>query len=215
MSKPASERTSEVYHWQAAAAFLLIAALYSVLPDRLRFGPRWVMLAVVVPLLALTILTRRRGRHDLTHHIGRLMTGVLTAAVAVSAVFLITRLPGGKVPGSELLYEAGLIWVSNILVFALWYWEVDGGGPGMRKLGSYRDEDVVFPQYQQDPNGPIVPWMPEFVDYLFLAFNTSTAFSPTDTLPLTHTAKAVMAVQSVAALATIGLVVARAVNILG
>ncbi len=188
--------------------------MYAVLPDRLRFGPRFLMLAIVIPLLAGAILTRRRGRHDLTHHIGRLMTGVVTAALIISAIFLVTRLPGGKVPGSELLYQAGLIWVSNILVFALWYWEVDGGGPGARKLGSYRSEDVVFPQYQQDPNGPIVPWMPEFVDYLFLAFNTSTAFSPTDTLVMSRRVKLLMVTQSMISLVVIAVIAARAINTL-
>ncbi len=214
MTQPGLKRTAGVARWQSATAFLAIGAIYAALPDRLRFGPRWLMLAAVVVLLSLVFITRRQGRHDLTHHAGRLLTGLVTVAVALSAVFLVTRLPGGKVPGLELLQQAGLIWISNILLFALWYWEIDGGGPGIRRLGSYRSEDLVFPQFQQDPNGPIVPWMPDFADYLFLAFNTSTAFSPTDTLVLSRRLKLLMVTQSMISLMVIAVIAARAINTL-
>jgi uncharacterized membrane protein len=111
-----------------------------------------------------------------------------------------------------LLREATVLWCINILVFALWYWELDGGGPLERHQCGHQAADFLFPQ---QANGNPQQWVPHFLDYLFLAFTTATAFSPTDTMPLTRTAKASMMIEAILALTILVLLAARAVNILG
>jgi uncharacterized membrane protein len=124
---------------------------------------------------------------------------------------LIAALPGHKQPPAELLRSAAALWVSNILVFASWYWRLDAGGPNAReRRGEHTEGAFLFPQMTL----PDSDWMPGFVDYLFLAFNTSTAFSPTDVPVLSRWAKGMMMVQSTISLTTIALLAARAVNIL-
>jgi hypothetical protein len=116
-----------------------------------------------------------------------------------------------------LVKSALLIWVTNVVAFAVWYWEIDRGGPFARAPEHEREAeraDLLFPQMTVDLPG-WKGWLPGFTDYLFVSFTAATAFSPTDTMPLTHTAKTVMAIQSITALLTVGLVIARAVNILG
>ncbi|MGI8554606.1 MAG: hypothetical protein ACR2PL_28010 [Dehalococcoidia bacterium] len=202
-----------VPHWPAAITLLAIGLGYLLVPDRLRIGPSWLLLAAVIVLLIPLFLARWRGYHDLTHWLGRSATALVTLAVAISAVFLVARLPGSKMSGSELLHEAALIWLINILVFALWYWEIDGGGPRVRRPGYYQSLDFVFPQFQQDTPGA-KGWMPGFVDYVFFAFNTSTAFSPTDTTILSQRAKALMMTQSMISLTVLAVLAARAINTL-
>jgi hypothetical protein len=114
---------------------------------------------------------------------------------------------------AELLRAAVHMWVVNVLLFGLWCWQLDGGGPLKRRTCAPHERDFLFPQ-QTEPALAESGWHPEFLDYLYISFTNAAAFSPTDTMPLTHTAKAVMAAQSVTALLTVALVVARAVNIL-
>ena len=106
-----------------------------------------------------------------------------------------------------------LIWLTNFLIFALWYWELDRGGPGRRAAGHDAAPDFLFPQMTDDRIEP-VQWRPVFIDYLYVSLTNATAFSPTDTMPLTHMAKSIMGVQALVSLVTIGLIVSRAVNIL-
>jgi hypothetical protein len=134
-------------------------------------------------------------------------------------VLLITRLPAHKDPPLHLLRAAGALWLANMLVFASWYWRLDGGGPNARdQRGVHTDGAFLFPQMLMDPQQRKTmgedDWSPGFIDYLFLAFNTSTAFSPTDVPVLSRWAKAMMIVQSSISLATLALLAARAVNIL-
>ncbi len=204
----------EVRRLPAAIALVAVAIAYLFLPQRLRVGPPWLMLVVVLVLLAALLIFHRTGYHSIAYRLGRIITGLVTLAVGISAVFLITRLPGGKLSGNDLLQQAGLVWLANIVVFALWYWEIDGGGPAVRTRTHYRSVDFVFPQFQQDPNGPPEPWMPDFFDYLFLAFNTSTAFSPTDTLVLSRRVKLLLMAQSLISLVVIAVLAARAINTL-
>jgi uncharacterized membrane protein len=208
------EREAEAVRWPIAIAFVLIAVAYAVLPDRLRAGPPWLLLLLLLPLIAATALSRRRGRHDIALWLGRTMTALVTLTLAISVVFLLTRLSASKVSGSFLLSSAASLWATNIGVFALWYWELDSGGPAERRPGNYHSIDFVFPQFQQDPEGAESYWLPDFVDYLFLAFNTSTAFSPTDTLVLSRRAKALMMAQSIISLIVLAVLAARAVNVL-
>ncbi len=213
MADPANPWRS-VPRWQAAVALLAIGLIYLALPQQVRVGPSWLVLVVVVIVSVPIFVTHLRGRHRLSHGFGRALTVLVALAVGVSAIFLLTRLPGGKIPGSDLLREAALIWVANILAFAVIYWEIDGGGPGWRRRGSYASRDFIFPQFQQDPSVASRTWMPDFIDYLFLAFNTSTAFSPTDTLVISRRAKALMMAQSLQSLIVIGVLAARAINTL-
>jgi uncharacterized membrane protein len=106
-----------------------------------------------------------------------------------------------------------LIWLTNFLIFALWYWELDRGGPGRRAAGHDGAPDLLFPQMSDDRIEPL-HWRPTFVDYLYVSLTNATAFSPTDTMPLTHGAKSIMGLQSLVSLVTIGLIISRAVNIL-
>jgi uncharacterized membrane protein len=162
-------------------------------------------------LVPLTV-SRLRGYHHITRILALTLTGLVMIAVAVSAVFLLTRLPGKNVAASTLLRDGALLWAANVLVFALWYWEIDSGGPAKRSHTNFRSTDFVFPQMTQD--GASEHWAPDFVDYLFLAFNTSTAFSPTDTMVLSRRAKVLMMLQSLISLMVVSVLVARAINIL-
>lgn len=116
------------------------------------------------------------------------------------------------VDGRQLVISGTLIWVTNVLIFSLWYWEADRGGPGTRAAGNDERPDFLFPQMSDERWYP--GWRPMFLDYLYVSLTNATAFSPTDTMPLSTTAKAIMGLQSLVSLVTIGLVVSRAVNIL-
>jgi hypothetical protein len=107
-----------------------------------------------------------------------------------------------------------VLWVTNVLLFGLWYWELDRGGPVARAMNPGAKPDFLFPQMTLPPEHAPRNWMPGLIDYLYVSFTNATAFSPTDTMPLTQIAKLLMSIQALAALLTIGLVVARAVNIL-
>ena len=207
-------RRRDADRWAAALAALAVGVAYLFVPPRLRVGPSWLLLAIEGVLLVPLLVARVLERHLVSHWLGRAMTGLATLAVALSAIFLVTRLPGGKTPGSELLGSSALVYFSNVLVFALWYWEIDAGGPLVRGRGRYASHDFVFPQFQQDPQGAALAWMPGFIDYLFLAFNTSTAFSPTDTLVLSPRAKLLMMAQSMISLVAVAVLAARAINVL-
>ncbi|MHB8574563.1 MAG: hypothetical protein ACYDCQ_04455 [Dehalococcoidia bacterium] len=218
MAPPGSDRIlpwwRDLPRWQGALALIIVGVIYLWLPAELRVGPNWLLLAAVVALLIplFTLHINRRSR--LSHAVGQLLTGLVAAAVASSVVFLAVRLPGGKIAGSDLLRDSILTWVANILAFALLYWELDAGGPGRRRRGSYQSNDFVFPQFQQDPAAAARSWAPDLIDYLFLAFNTSTAFSPTDTLVLSRRIKLVMMAQALISLIVISVLASRASNIL-
>jgi uncharacterized membrane protein len=205
--------------WPAIMAALATGVLFYAMPPSLTIGPDWLLLAVVVIFAIPTSLTHRTGRTGLNEVFGYTTLAIITLAVLSSLVLLILRLPTHKDSPVELLRAAAALWVSNILVFASWYWRLDGGGPNERdKQGVHTDGAFLFPQMTMDPARRREmgedAWSPGFVDYLFLAFNTSTAFSPTDVPVLSRWAKAMMIVQSLISLATVALLAARAVNIL-
>ena len=188
-----------------------------LLPARLTLGPSWLLPAVEAVLLAVLVAAtpHRQLRHS---PIRRRMALVLIALVSlvnlVSLVLLVHFLLHHDVANGRQLIIAGvLLWGTNVLLFGLWYWQLDRGGPVDRRMGAAADPDFLFPQMSEPHLGP-ENWMPGLIDYLYVSFTNATAFSPTDTMPLSQTAKVLMAVQSLGALATIGLVVARAVNIL-
>jgi uncharacterized membrane protein len=147
-------------------------------------------------------------------HIALGLTSVATAANLLSLILLVHfLLRGGHAGGQALVLSGVVLWLTNVLVFALWYWELDRGGPVARVLDDGAQPDFLFPQ-MSDARWAPPGWHPGFVDYLYVSFTNATAFSPTDTMPLTRRTKLLMAAQSLASLLTIGLVVARAVNIL-
>jgi uncharacterized membrane protein len=204
--------------WPAQAAVALAIALNLGLSKEVTVGPRWVLPGVEAVLLAwlvyvapsrATTHSRRRRRLSLVV-IGLVsLTNVVTLGLLVH--FLVN---GGKVDGHQLILSGALAWMTNVLLFAVWYWELDRGGPVARFLEPDRMPDFQFPQ-MENPHLAPEGWRPGFVDYLYTSMTNATAFSPTDTMPLTPIAKTLMGIQSLAALVTVGLVVARAVNILG
>jgi hypothetical protein len=205
--------------WPAAVALIAISGLYYALPSALTVGPDWLVLALVLILVMPALMTARRGNFELSQILGYCASGVVTLALIASLVLLVSRLPSHKDTPQQLLIAATALWISNMLVFACWYWRLDAGGPNKRDLrGCHTDGAFLFPQMVLDPElrremGEEL-WRPGFVDYLFLAFNTSTAFSPTDVPVLSRWAKGLMMVQAIISLATIAILAARAVNIL-
>jgi hypothetical protein len=205
--------------WPALLTLLAVAGLRLVLPESLSAGPNWLLFAVLGVLLVPTLWARWRGSHTLNQALGYLLNGIITADMAWSLWLLIAALPSHKQAPGDLLRSAAALWVTNILVFAGWYWRLDGGGPRARELrGAHKDGAFLFPQMTLPPEVKLEMgeenWRPNFVDYLFLAFNTSTAFSPTDSPVLSRWAKVLMMVQALISFATVALLAARAVNIL-
>jgi hypothetical protein len=199
--------------WPVLLALLAVCALYLALPERLTLGPNWLLLIPVGLLLLPTIVTHRLRLDRLNRRLGLALSALVTAALTWSMGALIVSLPSHHQTATELLRSAGALWVSNILVFATWYWKLDGGGPHARDLrGAHVKGAFLFPQMNLQHEGK--PWKPGFVDYLFLAFNTSTAFSPTDVAPISGWAKLLMMAQSVLSLGAIVILAGRAVNML-
>lgn len=201
---------------------LLIGALYYAIPDQLRIGgPPWVLLAVEIVLVAPPVISIAFFDHRMPYRVKRglaiLLLVIVTLALIASLVLLVINLPnlsadsGKGVQGRILLRSASTLWAINVLVFASWYWETDGGGPLRRLHKGHKAQDIYFPQQQGgNPTG----WAPGFIDYLFLAFCFSTALSPADAAPLTRSAKSMCMVQALISLSILVLLVARSVNIL-
>ena len=197
--------------WPAILAVISIGGLYWVLPENLSPGPGWLALALVVPLSVLGMVLHRTGNYSLNQIVGYTTLTIVTASTVGALAMLIAALPDHKESPRDLLQSAAALWICNVLVFASWYWRLDAGGPNAReRRGKHTEGAFLFPQMTLDDDD----WMPGFVDYLFLAFNTSTAFSPTDVPVLSRWAKGMMMVQSTISLTTLALLAARAVNIL-
>jgi uncharacterized membrane protein len=196
------------------------AGLYAALPHSLLVGgPRWMLPVVVGLLLIPTEISHQLGQHVLNQALGYLLNSAVTLAMIASLALLITALPAHRVSPPDLLRAAAALWATNILVFASWYWRLDAGGPHERaRTPGHADGAFLFPQMTMDPAAKIAAgeheWEPNFVDYLFLAFNTSTALSPTDVPVLSRWAKALMMIQALISLLVIVLLAARAVNVL-
>ena len=205
--------------WPAIVALLAICGINLALPPSLVAGPRWLSLALVSALLIPSTLAHRRGRHDVNRILTFVVLGIVAAGLGASLVLLVTVLPDHKESPLELLRSAAALWFSNVLLFALWYWRLDAGGPHQRDLRpGHSDGAFLFPQMTMTAEARSetgnADWSPRFIDYLFLAFNTSTAFSPTDVPVLSRWAKVLMMLQSIISLVIVALLAARAVNIL-
>jgi uncharacterized membrane protein len=193
---------------------LAAGGVYLGLPKPFTFGPSWLLLAVILLLMMPIVVSYRRGHHNLTRILTYTANGAITIAMIASLVVLIQGIPRHRDPAQTMLRSAAALWITNVLVFALWYWKLDAGGPQRRETSRGNlDSSFLFPQMLTH-TGADPSWSPDFMDYLFLAFNTSTAFSPTDTAVLSRWAKAGMMLQSIISLTIVALVAARAVNIL-
>ncbi len=204
--------------WEAIAGMLVVGVLYAFLPEKLSIGPGWLLLVVeavfLVPLI-LTVMTRSGLLHKAIRPLIFTLLALLTLAVASGIILLIITLPSDKL-GVTLLRAAVLLWCANIVVFGLWYWQLDGGGPVKRFLSNHQAADFMFPQQAQTATtGNKTDWAPRFVDYLFLSFTGATALSPADTFPLSRPAKALMMVEAVLSMTIVVLLAGRAVNIVG
>ncbi|MEO7022077.1 MAG: hypothetical protein ABI234_18150, partial [Ktedonobacteraceae bacterium] len=186
------ERTSA---WEAIIGMLAVGLLYAALPAQLIIGPSWLLLvieAVLLLPLIITISNRRGLSHKAIRVLILILLGVLTLALAIGVALLIITLPTDK-HATNLLRSSVLLWSSNILVFGLWYWQIDGGGPVKRHFSGHQAADFMFPQ---QVNGNTDAWVPHFLDYLFLAFTGATALSPADTYPLTRAGKSLMMLEA-------------------
>jgi len=213
------ERARQEPRWPPAVALLAVGGLYFALPESLTYGPNWLLLALVLLLMGPMLFTQRRATPRWNRLLGFLVSGLVTAGMVLSLFLLVRALPRHELPPVLLLRSAAALWGTNILVFALWYWRLDAGGPHARNLrGRHTQGDFLFPQMTINPEQSMLrvdpDWGPGFVDYLFLAFNTSTAFSPTDVPVLSRWAKVLMMVQATISFTTVALLAARAVNIL-
>ncbi len=201
--------------WGAATAVLAVTVLHVALPAGLTPGPRWAVPALEsVLLVALLLANPRRISHETRD--ARALSLALIAVIAVANSVALVRLVelllhGGATTGRDLVFAAAGVWLTNVVVFALVFWEVDRGGPHARSVGPDERAEILFPQMAMREE---VSWSPSFVDYLYVSFTNSTAFSPTDAMPLSRRAKMTMLVQELLSFVTVGLVLARAVNIL-
>jgi hypothetical protein len=208
--------------WPIALALGFFIAVSIVLriavPHRSSLGPAWLIPAVEIGLLLLLLLAdpaRVSGRRRWLRRLAIALVTLLAAAALASTVRLIYDLiRGGKVTesASDLLASGAVIWLGNVLVFSLIYWLLDSGGPLARYRGEREYPDFAFTQ-QLSPELAPPGWRAQYADYLILALTTSTAFSPTDVMPMARWAKLTMAVQSLVSLTVVGLVIARAVNV--
>jgi uncharacterized membrane protein len=205
--------------WPALIAVLAVGGLNAALPSSLIIGPRWAFLAIVLVMLIPTVISHYKEYHQMNRILGFGITGIVTLGMIASVVLLIVALPQHTETPQELLTSAASLWFTNVLVFALWYWRLDAGGPHDRdRRRAHTDGAFLFPQMTLSPETKREMheqnWSPNFFDYLYIAFNTSTAFSPTDTPVLARWGKVLMMVQSVISLTVLALLAARAVNIL-
>ncbi|HKW37377.1 MAG TPA: hypothetical protein VJO54_06175 [Burkholderiales bacterium] len=205
--------------WQAILALLAVAGISLALPKELVVGPAGLLPALVVVLLVPTVFAHRTGRHSLNHVLGIAIGAIITFGLVASVVLLVTTIPGGKEPALTLLRSGVALWLTNILVFALWYWRLDGGGPAAREAKrEFGSCSFVFAQMQIEKTErktfAVDGWRPGFVDYLFIAFTTSSTFGPTDAPVLTGWAKLLTMTQILISLTIMVLLISRAVGVL-
>ena len=211
----------EVQRWPALLAILVAMALYVTLPGHLYYGPVW-LLPAVEGALFLALLAARRVEDEGYEWQRGLAIGLIAAMNAanlgsllllIHALVSSSLIHGLKITALNLMVWSAQIWLTNVIVFGLWYWELDRGGPVARCLPHHRAPDFLFPQ-MANPDAATQGWTPSFFDYVYTSFTNAAAFSPTDTMPLSEWAKALFMVQSAASLVTAVLVIARIANIL-
>ena len=202
---------------QAVLAFLAICAIYLALPRDLVVGPTWLLPTVIVVLLVPTVVSHRVGKHSLNRILGFIINGITTLALIGSVILLVRALPAHRESPLQLLRSGGLLWLTNVIVFALWYWRLDGGGPTLRhtqkKFGS---TSFLFPQMQiphdERSEFACARWRPRFIDYLFVAFTQSSTFGPTDAPLLARWTKILAMIQIFISLSIVVLLISGAVG---
>jgi hypothetical protein len=205
--------------WQALLAMAAVGGVYLALPRELVIGPTWLLPTLIAVLVAPTIVTHRMGRHSFNHALGIVNNGIITVALIGSVSLLVATLASHKQAPLRLLRSGAELWLTNVLVFSLWYWRLDGGGPNVRdNHPEFGSRSFVFPQMQIEKSEReqfgIEHWRPGFVDYLFIAFTQSSTFGPTDAPLLARWAKLLTVVQIFISMSIVILLIARAVGVL-
>ena len=219
MSDPHNHFDKPEPRWQALLAFLAVGAIYLALPRDLIVGPTWLLPTLIVVLLIPTVVAHKAGKRSLNRVLGIIINGITTLALIGSVILLVRALPSHREQPMKLLLSGGLLWLTNVIVFALWYWRLDGGGPTMRheekKFGS---TSFLFPQMQvphdERSQFACTGWRPRFLDYLFVAFTQSSTFGPTDAPLLARWAKVLSMIQISISLSIVILLISRAVGVL-
>ncbi|HET7813367.1 MAG TPA: hypothetical protein VFL13_03215 [Candidatus Baltobacteraceae bacterium] len=219
-------RSDHEPRWHAALAVLAALALYVTLPRGILLGPLWVMPAIVlVMLVPLLIFSPRRHEEapwqrvlSIAHIL--VLNAFNIATIVLLFVWQLSEKHHRALNGEQLLVAAVQIWLTNVIVYALWFWEIDGRGPDVRSHLNLEQRtvrgDFIFPQQILDQSmQEKLQFKPRFLDYVFLSFTNATAFSPTDTFPITHTAKVLMMLEAITSLVTVAIIAGRAINILG
>ena len=219
MGDPHNQIDKPEPRWQALLAVLAVGAIYLALPRDLIVGPTWLLPTLIIVLLVPTVVSHRAGKRSLNRALGIIINAIIAMAVIGSVGLLVRALPSHREAPLVLLRSGGLLWLTNVIVFALWYWRLDGGGPTMRhdqkKFGS---KSFLFPQMQiphdERAQFACAHWRPRFIDYLFVAFTQSSTFGPTDAPLLARWAKVLAMIQVFISLSIIILLISRAVGVL-
>src|SRR6185369_15618167 len=204
---------------QTIAAVLAIGGIYLALPRNVVVGPIWLLPTVIVVLLVPTVYSHRVGKQSLNRLLGFVINGITTLALIASVILLVRLLPSHKESPLRLLFSGGLLWLTNVIVFALWYWRLDGGGATKRhEENKFGSTSFLFPQMQvphdERAQFACTGWRPRFVDYLFVPFTHSSTFGPTDAPLLARWAKVLSMVQIFISLSIVILLISRAVGVL-
>ncbi len=205
--------------WQALIALLAVGGIYLALPRSLILGPTWLLPTLIVVLLAPTIVSHRMGKHSLNRALGLAISSIMTVALIGSVILLVRLLPSHKEDPIRLLCSGAELWITNVLVFAVWYWRLDGGGPTKRReQKDFGSCSFLFPQMQvpkdERADFECALWRPRFVDYLFVSFTQSSTFGPTDAPLLARWAKSLAMIQVSISLSIVILLISRAVGVL-
>jgi hypothetical protein len=205
--------------WQAVLALVAVGGIYLALPSTLIVGPIWLLPTSIFVLLVPTMFAHHTGRASLNHVLGLVTNAIITFALIGSVLLLVTALPSHKEEPLRLLGSGAALWMTNVLVFALWYWRLDGHGPMNRHTQQeFGSRSFLFPQMQVEKSerGKWVSknWRPQFIDYLFVALTQNSTFGPTDAPLLARWAKALAAIQILISLTIMVLLISRAVGVL-
>jgi hypothetical protein len=205
--------------WQALLGFLAVGGIYLALPRSLIIGPTWLLPTLIVVLLVPTVMSHRTGKRSLNRALGILISSITTIALIASVVLLVRTLPSHTDDPIRLLISGAELWFTNVLVFALWYWRLDGGGPTVRhERKEFGSTSFLFPQMQvpkeERSQFQCAIWRPRFIDYLFVAFTQSSTFGPTDAPLLARWAKVLSMIQIAISLSIVILLISRAVGVL-
>ena len=205
--------------WQALLAFIAVGGIYLALPRSLIVGPTWLLPTLILVLLVPTVVAHRTGKRSLNRALGFLINSIITLALIGSVVLLVRGLPSHREEPLRLLGSGAALWLTNVLVFALWYWRLDGGGPTLRhERREFGSRSFLFPQMQLEKSErgrfECEHWRPRFVDYLFVAFTQSSTFGPTDAPLLARWAKVLAMIQVFISLSIVILLISRAVGVL-